>query len=76
MQLESSVFAVCVVQLKPQLEALLGLSDDALTKEIKLTQDLLSLFIGPGRLGAVRRPSRFPVIIHFVWGFCMGAQGA
>ena len=29
---------VCVVQLKPQLEALLGLDDDALTKEIKLTQ--------------------------------------
>ena len=45
MQLESSVFGVCVVQLKPQLEALLGLDDDALTKEIKLTQDLLSLFI-------------------------------
>ena len=32
MQLESSVFGVCVVQLKPQLEALLGLDDDALTK--------------------------------------------
>ena len=45
MQLESSVFAVCVVQLKPQLEVLLGLDNDALTKEIKLTQDLLSLFI-------------------------------
>jgi hypothetical protein len=45
MQLESSVFAVCVIQLKPQLEALLGLDNDALTKEIKLTQDLLSLFI-------------------------------
>eukprot|EP01043_Picozoa_sp_COSAG02_P035900 COSAG02_NODE_2599_length_8448_cov_229.846568_4_plen_887_part_00 len=45
MQLASSVFGVCVVQLKPQLEALLGLDDDTLTKEIKLTQDLLSLFI-------------------------------
>uniref|UniRef100_A0A7S4MII2 Uncharacterized protein n=1 Tax=Odontella aurita TaxID=265563 RepID=A0A7S4MII2_9STRA len=45
MQLESSVFAVCCIQLKPQLEALLGLPSDALTKEIKLTQDLLSLFI-------------------------------
>merc|ERR1711871_1628224 len=45
MQLESSVFGVCVVQLKPQLEALLRLDDDTLTKEIKLTQDLLSLFI-------------------------------
>jgi len=45
MQLESSVFGVCVVQLKPQLEKLLGLPPDALTKEIGLTQDLLSLFI-------------------------------
>lgn len=45
MQLESSVFGVCVIQLKPQLERLLGLPDDALTKEIQLTQDLMSLFI-------------------------------
>jgi len=45
MQLESSVFGVCVVQLKPQLEVLLGLPPDALTKEIRLTQDLLSLFV-------------------------------
>jgi hypothetical protein len=26
---------------------------------------------GPGRLGAVKRPWRFPMKIHFVWGFCM-----
>jgi len=45
MQLESSVFGVCVVQLKPQLEILLGLPPDALLKEIRLTQDLLSLFV-------------------------------
>jgi len=45
MQLESSVFALCVVQLKPQLESLLGLPENSLTKEIKLTQDLLSLFV-------------------------------
>mmetsp|Transcript_23498 Transcript_23498/g.34649 ORF Transcript_23498/g.34649 Transcript_23498/m.34649 type:complete len:709 (+) Transcript_23498:430-2556(+) len=45
MQLESSVFGVCAVQLKPQLELLLGLPQFSLTKEIKLTQDLLSLFI-------------------------------
>jgi len=45
MQLESSVFGVCVIQLKPQLEKLLGLPDGALTKEIKLTQDLMSLFV-------------------------------
>jgi len=45
MQLESSVFGVCVIQLKPQLEAVLSLPNDSLTKEIRLTQDLLSLFI-------------------------------
>mmetsp|Transcript_8015 Transcript_8015/g.11937 ORF Transcript_8015/g.11937 Transcript_8015/m.11937 type:complete len:574 (+) Transcript_8015:566-2287(+) len=45
MKLASSVFGVCIIQLKPQLEALLGLPDKSLTKEIRLTQDLLSLFI-------------------------------
>lgn len=45
MQLESTLFGVCVVQIKPQLERLLRLPEDALTKEIQLTQDLLSLFI-------------------------------
>ena len=45
MQLESSVLGVCVIQLKPQLEVLLGLPCDSLTKEIQLTQDLMSLFI-------------------------------
>ena len=45
MQLESTLFGVCIVQIKPQLERLLRLPDDSLTKEIKLTQDLLSLFI-------------------------------
>mmetsp|Transcript_16499 Transcript_16499/g.46089 ORF Transcript_16499/g.46089 Transcript_16499/m.46089 type:complete len:638 (+) Transcript_16499:3566-5479(+) len=45
MQLESSVFGVCIVQIKPQLETLLGLPSDALTKEIQLTQDLMRLFI-------------------------------
>eukprot|EP00797_Seminavis_robusta_P005680 Sro1379_g267670.2 (539) ;mRNA; r:2054-3670 len=45
MQLESSVFGVAVIQLKPQLEDLLGLPPGSLTKEMQLTQDLLSLFI-------------------------------
>lgn len=36
---------MCVLQIKPQLERLLRLPDDSLTKEIKLTQDLLQLFI-------------------------------
>lgn len=45
MKLSSSVFGICVVQLKPQLEVLLGLPEKSLTKEIRLTQDLLSLFI-------------------------------
>lgn len=45
MQLDSSVFGVCVIQVKPQMEALLDLPPHALTKEIQLTQDLLSLFV-------------------------------
>ena len=45
MQLESSVFGVCVVKVKPQLESVLALPKGSLIKDIKLTQDLLSLFI-------------------------------
>lgn len=45
MQLESTLCGILVVQLKPQLERLLRLPAEALTKEIKLTQDLLQLFI-------------------------------
>ena len=45
MQLASSVFGICVIQIKPQLEVLLGLPPDALDKEMKLTQDLQELFI-------------------------------
>lgn len=45
MQLASSLFAVCVIQVKPQLERLLRLQDDSLTKQIELTQLLLDLFI-------------------------------
>ena len=45
MQLSSSVFGILVIQLKPQLEKVLKLPRDSLTKEIRLTQDLLSLFI-------------------------------
>jgi hypothetical protein len=36
----------------------------------------LSVDTCPRRPGAVKRPSRFPIKIHFVWDFCMGAQGA
>eukprot|EP01128_Nolandella_sp_AFSM9_P006116 TRINITY_DN3077_c0_g1_i1.p1 TRINITY_DN3077_c0_g1~~TRINITY_DN3077_c0_g1_i1.p1 ORF type:complete len:991 (+),score=265.41 TRINITY_DN3077_c0_g1_i1:35-2974(+) len=45
MQLASTLFGVCVIQIKPQLEKLLKIPNDSLTKEIRLTQDLLSLFI-------------------------------
>ena len=45
MQLESTLFGVCVIQIKPQLEKVLKLPVDSLTKEIKLTQDLMQLFI-------------------------------
>jgi hypothetical protein len=44
MQLESTLFGICVIQVKPQLEKLLKLPPDSLTKEIKLTQQLLQLF--------------------------------
>lgn len=45
MQLASTLFAVCILQIKPQLEKLLKLPYDALTKEIQLTQDLQEMFI-------------------------------
>ena len=45
MQLQSSVFAVAAIQIKPALEMLLGLPQNSLSKEVRLTQDLLSLFI-------------------------------
>jgi hypothetical protein len=45
MQLASTLFGVCVIQIKPHLEKLLNVADDSLTKEIRLTQDLLELFI-------------------------------
>jgi hypothetical protein len=45
MQLDSSVLGVCIIQIKPQLEKLLGLSEGSLTKEIKLTEDLMELFV-------------------------------
>lgn len=44
MQLESTVFGICVIQIKPQLEKLLRLDCDALTKHVKLTEDLMTLF--------------------------------
>lgn len=45
MQLASTLFGLCVLQIKPQLEKLLNLPFGALTKELRLTQDLLELFI-------------------------------
>jgi len=45
MQLESTLFGVLVIQIKPQLEKVLNLPEDSLAKEIKLTQDLMQLFI-------------------------------
>jgi len=45
MQLESTLFGVLIIQIKPQLEKVLNLQSDGLTKEIKLTQDLMQLFI-------------------------------
>jgi len=45
MQLESTLFGVVVIQIKPQLEKLLNLAPDALAKEIQLTEHLMELFI-------------------------------
>lgn len=45
MQLSTSVFGLLTIQLKPQLETLLGLPSCSLTKEVRLSEDLLSLFI-------------------------------
>jgi len=44
MQLQNTLFGVLVVQVKPHLEKVLNLQKDSLTKEIKLTQDLMHLF--------------------------------
>lgn len=45
MQLASTLFAVCVIEIKPQLEKVLNLPPGSLTKEIALTQGLSELFI-------------------------------
>ena len=45
MQLQSTLFAFCIIQIKPALEKILNLPPGSLTKEIQLTQDLLKLFI-------------------------------
>merc|ERR1712110_594441 len=45
MQLQSTLFGILVIQIKPQLEKVLNLPEDSLTKETKLTQDLMQLFI-------------------------------
>merc|ERR1719446_1266987 len=45
MQLQSTLFGVLVIQIKPQLEKVLNLPEDSLTKEIKLSQELVQLFI-------------------------------
>lgn len=45
MQLSSTLFGVCVIQIKPALERVLNLEEDSLTKEIALTQELMEMFI-------------------------------
>jgi hypothetical protein len=45
MQLSSTLFAFAIIQVKPQLEKLMKLPSDSLTKEIQLTQDLMRLFL-------------------------------
>lgn len=43
MQEAATLFGVCVIQIKPQLERVLELPEHSLTKKIKLTRDLLEL---------------------------------
>ncbi|MDP2434882.1 MAG: hypothetical protein Q8P67_04000, partial [archaeon] len=45
MQLESTLFGLLVIEIKPQLEKLLKLPPGSLSKQVQLTQDLLTLFI-------------------------------
>ena len=45
MQLSHTLFGLAIIQIKPQLEKVLQLEEDSLTKEIKLTQDLMKLFV-------------------------------
>eukprot|EP01063_Lacrimia_lanifica_P013502 TRINITY_DN20147_c0_g1_i1.p1 TRINITY_DN20147_c0_g1~~TRINITY_DN20147_c0_g1_i1.p1 ORF type:complete len:891 (+),score=297.58 TRINITY_DN20147_c0_g1_i1:57-2675(+) len=47
-QAEGTLFAMCVVQIKPHLEAALNLPEESLTKEIDLTRRLMDLFITHG----------------------------
>eukprot|EP00039_Didymoeca_costata_P015429 m.262612 g.262612 ORF g.262612 m.262612 type:complete len:1005 (+) comp16222_c1_seq36:2220-5234(+) len=45
MQLAGSLFAVCVLQIKPQMEKVLNLPSGSLKKHIKLTENLMDLFL-------------------------------
>eukprot|EP01125_Pyxidicula_operculata_P017535 TRINITY_DN613_c0_g5_i1.p1 TRINITY_DN613_c0_g5~~TRINITY_DN613_c0_g5_i1.p1 ORF type:complete len:1046 (+),score=365.38 TRINITY_DN613_c0_g5_i1:48-3185(+) len=45
MQLSSTLFGIVVIQIKPQIEKVLKLPEDALTKEIRLTQDIIELLV-------------------------------
>ena len=44
-QLASSVFAICTIEVKAQMEKVLNLPQNSLTKEISLTKSLTDLFI-------------------------------
>ena len=39
------MFGICVIEIRPQLEVLLGLPENSLTKEVRLTEHLVSLFV-------------------------------
>jgi hypothetical protein len=44
-QLASSVFAICTIEIKAQMEKVLNLPADSLTKELSLTNSLTDLFV-------------------------------
>lgn len=45
MQLENSLFSICIIEIKSQFEKILNLPKDSLLKEIQLTQDIIKLFV-------------------------------
>lgn len=45
MQLESSLFGICLIPIKPLLEKVLNMPEDSLLKEIELTERILKLFL-------------------------------
>ena len=44
MQIEATLFGICVIHLKGQMERLLALDPDALTRDVDLMRQVMDLF--------------------------------